>query len=447
MNHACRLIKAALAVLAVVVVCGCASSSLPGYQNTYQGYNIPQTLMDRIAAKFAENGLRTATVSRDNVGRVKLAGSYANEDEVERAFIIVQSIVGLKSTSPFYPDDVKVKRWELEAARAMSGFTRPRPAASAPAQKRALVMGINTYLDGTHLRPIQGEDDARLVRDQLQRGGYRVTALLGAQATKAGFEAAITQMQNELGPNDTLFIYVSSHGTPPVPSPRGGDDRRMSIIAYDSGDIGGRKSRDVTDYLLNLQATSVRDTLLQELAQKPTLVTRVFIDTCYSGEILRDVPDESRAYILKTNGGQVERAGVAMSSWSGPQYASKGISYVPEGGNASTNKGAPTARVPIDRRSGYTIITATSEGQQSLGPPPGVGVFASPLEPTRTLRGSFFTQSFFEYLGVHDGQVAEAFDDARRFTQQKALAVSGGQAQQVPRQYSTMPPTDNNLFR
>ena len=141
-------------------------------------------------------------------------------------------------------------------------------------------------------------------------------------------EAALDRMKRELGPQDSLLIYISSHGTQPVPKPGSRDARKMSIAAYDTGDATMRAN---LDWRWKVHSTSVPDTRVQELAQLPTRQTRVIIDTCYSGEILKDIPDESQRYILKTNGGVPERAGISMAAWSGEAYAAKGIFATDDG--------------------------------------------------------------------------------------------------------------------
>lgn len=445
-----------LALLAPLLLTACAANQMPGYQQVYHSYTIPQPLLDRIAYKFKEHGLHRAKVERDNVGRVRLGGVYQNEDEVDRAFVIVQSIVGIKSTSPFYPQDIKEKRWDKGASEAIANTASEREAKKQTAllapRKRALVIGVNTFMDADHLPAIQGEDDAMVVREHLARSGYIVTDLLGSKATKHNIEEAIKVLEREIRPQDTLFIYISSHGTAPVQSSRGQDHRKMSIIAYDSGDINGQKSRDRTDLALKVQQTSVSDTLVQKLAQKPTKITRVMIDTCYSGEILRDVSDPGAQYILSVNGGKPEQEGISMAAWSGAEYTSKAIRFVDDaplpavkGKTAAPRQAGEGGE--IDRnRPGYTIITATSEGQESLGPPHAVGVFDSPLAPGKKLRGSFFTQSFFDFLEASKGEIAPAFERARKFTGDKAVEVTAGKKQQIPRQFSTLPPDQNNLF-
>jgi hypothetical protein len=431
----------ALLVLLSLLLAGCAANQMHGFENTYYSYNVPQPLLDKISAKLRQNGLVNARIGRDNVGRVQLAGSYQNEDEVDRAFIIVQSIVGLKSTSPFYPANIKEKRWEAEARLALEQNARARTAAR-PGRKVALVVGINTFRDSKNLHPIQGEDDAVVVKRVAEQAGYAVTALLGRQATKLNIENALRKIEADLSAEDNLFIYISSHGMLPLPSAKGGDERKMSIIAWDSGDA---RINNEIDYQLNLKTTAVPDVLVQRLAKKPTRNTRILIDTCYSGEMLKGMPDESAGYIAKMNGGVAEKAGIAMASWTGKEYTSKGIHFSDDPRPAQVgagNKRQATSDT-IDSERAYTIITATSEGEQSLGPDVQVGVF--PLPDGRVVRGSFFTQAFFAYLDTFKGQVEPAFAAARDFTIGKAKAVSGGEKHQVPRQFATRSAERNRL--
>lgn len=412
------------AVVAVaLVLSGCAANQLHGYQHTYYAYNVPEPLMQSIQAKLRQHGVAGAAIKRDLVGRVQLVGSYANEDEVDRAFMIVQSVVGIKSTSPFYPAEVRVKRIEDEVRQqqvaALSEAER-----RAPARNIALVVGINTFKDHTRISAVPGEDDARVVADVARRANYQVTSLLGPAATKSAIEDALARIEKTLRPQDKLFIYISSHGTPPLPTARGGDQRKMSIVAWDSRADGA----DGTEQHFNMQRTSVSDALVQRLARKESSNTRIFIDTCYSGDMLRGFPDQSGGYILASNGGQVERAGLPLQSWTGPAYTSKAIRFV---GDAPAANAAATGPADIASERAYAIITATSEGEESLAPS---GNYHFRLGE-RELKGSFFTQSFFAFLQDEGGHVEPAFEKARKFTSEKARQVSG--KDQVPRHFAT----------
>lgn len=430
--------------LVVAALVGCANQSMPGYQQVYQSYQIPDTLLKSVQARFKVEGLANAKVSRDPVGRLRLTGSYQNDDEVEKAFIITQSIVGIKSTSPFYPEDVQQSAWNREASSAVSNFfkNKKNQQSLGPGKKKAIVIGINKFLDSTHLADIQGEDDARLMGMVLANYGYEVTSVLGENATKENIENQISKLNNSITPNDSLFIYVSSHGNPPTPTPSGKDDRRMSIAAYDSGNTKMSQSagQDKTSYLLNLQKTSVKDTLLQELAQKPTVVTRVIVDTCYSGEILKNTPSIGADYQKSINSGKFETESISMSSWSGEKFTSKGIAFVEES-NPSLGKAKNTA--DFTSRKNYTFITATSAGELSYGPETNIGTFSSPLNNSDALRGSFFTQSFMAYLKHYSGDVARAFEASRSFTSSKVLTQN---LKQTPQRFSTISTSLDNIF-
>jgi hypothetical protein len=434
-----------LTLARVAVVCGsllltaCAASSLPGFQNAYHTYNVPQPLFDRIKVKFREHGLERADISRDATGRIQLTGSYRNEDEVDQAFTIVQSIVGMKSTSPFYPQNIKEKRWEVAAGKALESYVHNGPPRSDLPVKRALVVGLNHFADPYHLKEIQGRDDAIVVQGYLKRAGYSVTTLLDERATKANIEAALTDLDRNIGPNDDVFIYISSHGAPPVPTSGGQDYRKMSIVAYDSGDKNTMQMNDETEFYLYIQKHSVPDTLVQSVARRPSRSTRVLIDTCYSGDMLDDIQDESSTYILQTNGGEKERAGISLASWTTPDFTSKGIHFAADRTDKGVASGATKTPTAVDRsRNGYTIITATSVNEESLGPPAG-STFVSPIAGQGQLKGSFFTQSLFAYLDRNNGQLGPAFRDARAFTSSKAVEVTKGKGHQTPRQYSTIP--------
>lgn len=448
------LLNSVLVLLAPLLLGGCAANQLAGFQNSYKSYNVPEPLVMHIQADFKKNGLTSATVTRDNVGRIRLTGSYRNEDEVDLAFLIVQSIVGIKSTSPLYPANIQEKRWEIEAKHALERHTQMLSNTSAPPVKRALIVGINQFLD-SKIGPIMGEDDAKLVKDAAEKAGYQTTTLLGSKATKKNIEDALQRMSKVLGPNDSLLIYISSHGNLPLPIPQGGDARKMSIVAYDSGNP--HATEPGSEYKITLHKTSVADTKVQELAKMPTKQTRVIIDTCYSGEILKGIPDESKRYILKTNGGVPEQAGISMAAWSPSNYASKGILFA-EDGVLATQKNqekksaaAPqTNNVPADINR-YTVITATSDGEKSWGPNTG-GSFFSPVNPGKKLQGSFFTQAFFEYLDKHGGHLEPAFRDARNFTAAKVANEVSPQikkvVQQTPRLNPPLPVGDSsNLYQ
>lgn len=393
-----------LAASAVVLLAGCAANQMPGFQNTYQGYNVPEALVQEIRAAFIKHKLPNAQVKKDLVGRIQLTGSFYDENEVDKAFIIISSIVGLKSTSPFYPENVQNKQWEKDAAQALAQYASASKSVPTTPVKRALIIGINKFQEDPKITPIAGEDDAKRVLLEAERAGYKTTSLLGDKATKSNIENAIRQLRKELKPADSLFIYVSSHGEQPHPSPLGNDARKMSILTYDTK-VGDGTS---TDKKIRVHETSLSDTIVQELAQMPTKQTYVVIDTCYSGEILKGVAESE--YISKTNNGDTERASITLSNWSNASYTAKGIFAV---GEEKPKNGAskPVFTTTWDKE--YGIITATSDGEQSWTPPGNK--YTSHITGRENI-GSYFTQYFLDFLKKHNGDVALAFNDAKNFT-------------------------------
>jgi hypothetical protein len=153
--------------------------------------------------------------------------------------------------------------------------------------------------------------------------------------------------------------------------------------------------------------------------------------------MLDDVKDEGTEYIIKTNGGVPEKAGISLASWTTSELTSKGIHFADEPGERTSGSQSKPA-LPVDRnRNGYVIITATSPNQKSWGPAAGY-TFPSPIGG-QPLNGSFFTQSLFAYLKTDGGKMGPAFRQAQIFTSRAAIDASKRTADQNPRQFSTIP--------
>ena len=390
-----------------LLLTGCAANQLHGYQPVYKKYELPESLIGQIKQEFKSNGLSGADVIRDNTGRVKLVGVYQDEDEVDKAFLISQSIVGVKSTSPIYPDKILERRWEIGIS---NGLLKMNPKLADYPQKRALIIGINNFRD-KHISSIGGEDDARRVKEEASKNGYLVTALLGEQATKRNIQTALDKLISDVRPNDTVLIYVSSHGHGAISN--GGDARKMSIVAYDS---------EVSKNPVKFYQTTVPDTDIVALTHRPTAngaKTYAIIDTCYSGDMLSGFADtESSRFIIRANSGYPERVSPTANRYVA-QYESKGIVFnsddVPNTSTASAN-----TKSRVFEANDTVFITATSGGQKSWGPPTGV-TFLTPNGNAR--KGSFFTQAFFDYLATSKGNVVNAFNNARDWTANKVTTI------------------------
>ncbi len=79
--------------------------------------------LQQINALFKQNNVPLGHVVFDQYNRVILKGEYADEQEVDRAFSLAQTVVGVRWVSPVTPENIKVKEWER---RIGSLFSRSR---------------------------------------------------------------------------------------------------------------------------------------------------------------------------------------------------------------------------------------------------------------------------------------------------------------------------------
>ncbi|MCM1512749.1 MAG: caspase family protein [Oxalobacter formigenes] len=426
--------KYAAVIFMASILCGCAARYMYGYENTFKTYHVPEELIRKIRAEFTEFGLPDAAIELDQTGRVRLTGHFRNEDEVDRAFMIITANVGVKSTSPFYPENVKHRRISDAMRQAIQNYASQAPGQKAGV-KYALVIGVNRYLHPTILKDINGADDAKRVADWAEKSGFTVIDLIGSRATRRNIIKTVRELSRKIRPEDTLFLYVSTHGLPPIPSPEGKDARRMSMMAYDSG-VPGIEKMGGTALMLALQKTSVPDHLFQQLAHKEIRVKRVLVDTCYSGNMFGIARNKTAdQYIRLANNGKPELFGISFTSWAGDDIHTKGIASLDAprqqtGGSQQKNDW----RKNTGRN--FVVITATSSGEESYGPAENEkGLAEFTLDDGTRLVGSYFTQSFLEYLERFGNRIGSAFWKASEFTQQEVYRLSREKRTQTPRMY------------
>ena len=126
--------------------------------------------LQMINAAFARNGVAAGRVALDSFGRVALAGEYADEREVDRAFSLAQVVVGIKWVSPVTPENIRVKEWEKRLGNlfARSNVLNPPTRggiAPGPIRNRyALVVGVGRFRYGIH--PLEFAARDALVQSQ-----------------------------------------------------------------------------------------------------------------------------------------------------------------------------------------------------------------------------------------------------------------------------------------
>ncbi len=426
-----RVILGGLALL----LAGCAAKMHQDFENVYQRYQVPEDLVVKVRENFRRFGLGTADVSRDRLGRLQLAGRYANEDEVDRAFVIVQNLVGLQATSMVYPTDVREKAWEQATSQAFERFIQrqrpaPAPGSAAPpapgGRKFALIIGVGQFSDPRVPALPGAEKDASTLEALLRtQGGYRpadVIVLKNAQATRAAIRAQLLRLAREPGPADTVFVFIASHGVQPIPDPRFPDVRKYPVLAYDS-----RTSSPVAMYDTALHDTHLIALVKNSRAREVVVV----VDTCFSGNVFARVPDlqlggaASERFIRGVNGGELDRDAVSAAALARRWVAQPGGAVAPSGG---------------DMRMSLMSASGPGEESQESG-----GVLPAPSG--RRFEGGVFTQSFSEGLRIYRGDVSLAFTYSQAFVSLFVREKSRGKAGQTPQILVRPNGASINLFR
>ena len=245
--------------------------------------------LSQINDLFKKNHVAKGYAVFDRYGRVELKGEYADEDEVDRAFSIAQTIVGIRWVSPVTPEDIKVKTWEKRFGDLFSRAKVLKPVVKGDAQpgpvknRYALVVGIGEFkAESQGIPRLQfAVHDATSYYNFLidpKRGGFpreNVVFLSNRNATKNNIADALEHIKNKAEPDDLVTIYMSSHGTPPEKF--GG----VFIVTYDT-EVKPREK---------VWHTSITENMLKDFIETVRARRLVMIlDACYSNGAYRKVP-------------------------------------------------------------------------------------------------------------------------------------------------------------
>lgn len=129
-----------LGIASYLVLSGCSVTSHPEYQKTYFKQIIPQSKLDEVIRTFRSQGLISAELITDNLGRAQLSGTYQNEREVEKALLILNSILNADQISRVRPTKINNLDWEIEAGKEFAKFIENL------AKKYS--MSVNVQIDG-----------------------------------------------------------------------------------------------------------------------------------------------------------------------------------------------------------------------------------------------------------------------------------------------------------
>ena len=362
---------------------------------------------------FAQNGLPNGRVVLDSHGRLELKGDYEDEIQVDRAFSLAQTVVGVKWVSPVTPENIKVKEWEKKLGSLFSRAAVLQPGVRGdgpvgPIRNRyGLVVGVGKFKSG--ITPLQyAVRDANLFyRFLLEQAGFtknNTYFLADQNATSSNVVRYLNGIRNAATEDDLVVVYMSSHGTPP--DKFGG----VYIVTYDT-EVKPRE---------RVWHTSVAESALKDFVENLKARRLVMIlDTCYSNGAYRAIPGFLPPGGKSLGVGDADE-GYGVSTAQGKRlFGAKDIVLEDQ-----PRKGTATEKSLGSQESyGKVLISASSAGEKSW--------------ESDQLRNSVFTYYFVDGMKRHDGSVKEAFDYSKPRTLQRVQQEKGAEITQTPQAMAT----------
>lgn len=451
-----------------------------GCRETYQpGYPVELQDCELISKVIATSGIKGGFAAYGSTGNIVLRGSYDNEEQVERAFTIAQTVVGdgmLRNISELTPRDVR----DIRYAAPRSSNTRPGTGTTY-----AVLIGVRHFQ--ARIREIESaEDDADAFAQTLRDLGVpraNISVLKSQEATKKNILAALNSLSQKVGKSDKVVLFLSSHGAPPSMS------SGLGIVPHDYGvnipiaqNLQGvrdvAKIAELADARIRLKRTAITgDELFSALHAIDSERLVVVLDTCFSGAVMKNfagpavsnqVYDEASSNIILSprlsdlvkllGGGAAAKDIVASQGDLAPSAAASArldsrqetllrkINSLQNSGKSSLAREFEFSDLPSppvvrqkEAARGRVIITSSSNNEKSW--------FSSDVSSQ-----SIFTSYYLKGLRKYNGNVNDAFEYARPRTSFAAQVVSaqnsgGKAANQTPQilsqNYPERPPILN----
>ncbi|MFN3479967.1 MAG: caspase domain-containing protein [Thermodesulfovibrionales bacterium] len=384
--------------------------------SSYADTILNESHIEYINNLFKNNGISNGYVELDQYGRLKLKGSYEDEAEVDKAFSIAQSVVGIKWVSPVTPENIKVKEWEkqlskiIQRAKIIDTISKKDGSPPGPIRNRyAVVAGIGQFKYGIETLHYAVRDAMNFYNflTDLRRGGFKkeeVLFLTDQNATRANIMNALNKIKSLAQEDDLVVLYISSHGTPP--DKFGG----VHIVTYDT-EVKPREK---------VWHTSLHEGVLKEFLDQLRAKRVVFIlDTCYSNGAYSGItgflPPGGKSLGVEKE----EAYGVSKD------YAKRLI-----GAKDIVIDDTPKPKIAKEKSSnfgddawGTVMMSASGPNEKSW--------------ESDQLKQSIFTYYFLEGLNQSKGSVKEAFFYAKPRVKDRVKREKGSDIDQTPQVYVT----------
>jgi len=399
------------AIVSLTVLAVAVAALVPGAATAQSA--VTDAHIQQVNQLFAANGVPGGRVELDAYGRLELKGEYDDELQVDRAFSLAQTVVGVKWVSPVTPENIKVKEWEKKLGSLFSRAAVLQPGVRGegpvgPIRNRyALVVGVGKFKSG--ITPLQYavRDASLFYRFLIEQAGFtknNTYFLADQNATSANVVRYLNGIRNAAGEDDLVVVYMSSHGTPP--DKFGG----VYIVTYDT-EVKPRE---------RVWHTSVAESALKDFVENLKARRLVMIlDTCYSNGAYRAIPGFLPPGGKSLGVGDADE-GYGVSTAQGRRlFGSKDIVLDEQPRKAgSAGKG-----IGSQESYGKVLISASSAGEKSW--------------ESDQLRNSVFTYYFVDGMRRYDGSVKDAFDYSKPRTLQRVQQEKGADITQTPQAMAT----------
>jgi hypothetical protein len=401
-----------------------------------------------------EGGIDGAKVGFDvqGKGRLQLAGRYKNEDEVERAFIIAQSVVGSQGVSPVTPGQIEVEEWQ-ECLRNTFAGRRCKPVPEpyrldkkppGPIRDRyALIVGVGQFKndDSGQWQLRYAVEDAEAVYHYLsdpQLGNFpfsHITKLTDQQATRQAILNALADLEQRAQQDDLVVVYFSTHGTQPDMFDY------VHIATYDI-DLLFRNKKELSprEVVLRQQAlwdSSIPRQRLHDFFRKvQSKRVLMILDVCYSGDVFTPIPG------FRPTGSEIlaQREEHYATGLSAEQLVdilgAKDLMVVEDNTDRTSSHSTPTFQ-PLDsitvnipkvssdpaKSWGRVILSASDKDERSWEP-----------DLSSSTPNSYFTYYLLENLRQTDGQIQKSFLSAVPLVGRAAQEISMRRGERVTQQ-------------
>lgn len=379
---------------------------------------IDESYVEYVNQLFKNNGIKKGYVEIDKYGRLKLSGEYEDEIEVDRAFILAQSVVGPKWVSPVTPENIKVKEWEKQFANSMLKAgkryiqeVKDYDISSVPVKNRyALIVGIGEFEHKGIKKIDYATKDANSFYEFLtgKEGKFdknKVILLLNEEATYQKITYHLKKIASEAQEDDLVVIFFSTHGTQP------NKNGNIHIVTYDT--------KYEKENMENIWYTSISDqellNFIKDLKAKRLVI---ILDVCYSSAVYRKIPG-----ILPKGGNSigvtdVESYGISTGY----------VKFVTGAKNIYTEDNLSQQTCELSKSkdakkdgSGIVILASSRENQLS---------WESPKK-----KHGYFTYYLLKGLRLYNGSIRDAFCYAKPMVE-KHVKKEKGQIQ-TPSFYAT----------